>query len=85
MSVQRRLTRVGGKCTNDRPPNPSATAVQAYGFYDDINKVLDFYIGLVPAETRKAAEKMLPDKRATLPKFLFKEKNVLMREKVAIS
>lgn len=47
--------------------------------------MLDFYIGLVPAETRKAAEKMLPDKRATLPKFLFKEKNALMREKVAIS
>lgn len=59
--------------------------MQAYGFYDDINKVLDFYIGLVPAETKKAAEKMLPGKRETLPKFLFKEKNVLMREKVAIS
>ena len=59
--------------------------MQAYGFYDDINKVLDFYIGLVPPETKKAAEKMLPDKRAPLPKFLFKEQNALMREKVAIS
>ena len=59
--------------------------MQAYGFYDDINKVFDFYIGLVPAETKQAAEKMLPAKRATLPKFLFKEKDVIMREKVAIS
>lgn len=61
------------------------TAVQAYGFYDDINKVLDFYIGLVPAETRAGAEKLLPAKRESLPKFLFKEKSSLMREKVAIS
>lgn len=58
---------------------------QAYGFYDDINKVLDFYIGLVPAETKAEAEKLLPAKRAALPKFLFKENSALMREKVAIS
>lgn len=74
------------------PPHPSSpspsvvvTRIQAYGYYDDINKVLDFYIGLVPAETKEAAEKLVPAKRATLPKFLFKEKSSLMREKVAIS
>eukprot|EP00904_Undaria_pinnatifida_P005669 jgi/Undpi1/2231/HiC_scaffold_12.g05617.m1 len=67
------------------PPGAEKYLKQAYGFYDDINKVLDFYIGLVPPETKKAAEKMLPDKRAPLPKFLFKEQNALMREKVAIS
>ena len=58
---------------------------QAYGFYDDINKVLDFYIGLVPPETKAAAEKLVPAKRAPLPKFLFKEDAAIMREKVAIS
>lgn len=58
---------------------------QAYGYYDDINRVLDFYIALVPPESKKAAEKLLPAKRATLPKFLFKEGSALMREKVAIS
>jgi len=39
----------------------------------------------VPPETRAAADKLLPAKRATLPKFLFKEDSALMREKVAIS
>ena len=62
-----------------------AVFTQGYGFYDDINKVLDFYIGLVPPETKAAAEKLLPAKRAALPKFLFKEDSALMREKVAIS
>lgn len=58
---------------------------QAYGYYDDIIKVLDFYIGLVPSETKAAAEKLVPAKRAALPKFLFKEDSALMKEKVAIS
>lgn len=47
--------------------------------------MLDFYIGLVPPETKAEAEKLLPAKREGLPKFLFKEKSTLMREKVAIS
>lgn len=73
-----------------RNPSPLCSLARvlsrkAYGFYDDINKVLDFYIDLVPAETKKAAEKLLPEKRAALPKFLFREKSALMREKVAIS
>lgn len=63
----------------------SCPGSKAYGFYDDINKVLDFYIGLVPPETKAAAEKLLPAKREPLPKFLFKEKSAIMREKVAIS
>lgn len=47
--------------------------------------MLDFYIGLVPPETKAAAEKLVPAKRAALPKFLFKENSAIMREKVAIS
>ncbi|CAM9168556.1 unnamed protein product [Ectocarpus sp. 12 AP-2014] len=67
------------------PPGAEKYLKQAYGFYDDINKVLDFYIDLVPPETKAAAEKLLPAKRAPLPGFLFKEKSTLMKEKVAIS
>lgn len=58
---------------------------KAYGFYDDINKLLDFYINLVPADAREGANKLLPAKKANLPKFLFKERSVLMEEKVSIS
>eukprot|EP00903_Cladosiphon_okamuranus_P012890 g12036.t1 len=67
------------------PPGAEKYLKQGYGFYDDINKVLDFYIGLVPPETKAAAEKLVPAKRAALPKFLFKEDSAIMREKVAIS
>lgn len=67
------------------PFPPRASFPKAYGFYNDINKVLDFYIDLVPAETKRDAQKLLPAKRATLPKFLFKEDTAIMREKVAIS
>lgn len=67
------------------PPGAEKYLKQAYGFYDDINKVLDFYIGLAPPETKAAAEKLLPAKRTPLPKFLFKQDAAIMREKVAIS
>lgn len=67
------------------PPPALFRPFQAYGFYDDINKVLDFYIGLVPSETKTAADKLVPAKRAALPKFLFKENSAMMREKLAIS
>lgn len=59
--------------------------LKAYGFYDDINKLLDFYLALVPADVREGAKKLVPAKRETLPKFLFKEGSVLMIEKVSIS
>lgn len=55
---------------------------QAYGYYADINKLFDFYLSLVPSETQTKAQKLLPAKRSTLPKSLFKEG---MREKVSTS
>lgn len=58
---------------------------KAYGYYGDINKLFDFYIDLVPSDTRVKAEKLLPAKRSTLPKFLFKEEAMFKREKVATS
>ncbi|CAM9442236.1 unnamed protein product [Sphacelaria rigidula] len=67
------------------PPGAEKYLKQAYGFYDDINKLLDFYINLVPPEAREGANKFLPAKRAALPKFLFKEKSLIMQEKVSIS
>ncbi|CAM9260366.1 unnamed protein product [Scytosiphon promiscuus] len=67
------------------PPGAEKYLKQAYGFYDDINKVLDFYIGLVPSDTKTAADKLVPAKRAALPKFLFKQDSAMMREKLAIS
>lgn len=58
---------------------------KAYGFYDDINTLLDFYINLVPAEAREGGKKLLPEKKAGLPNFLFKERAAIMQEKVSIS
>ncbi|CAM9751344.1 unnamed protein product [Ascophyllum nodosum] len=67
------------------PPGAEKYLKQAYGYYNDINNVLDFYISLAPAESKQAAEKLLPAKKSALPKFLFKEDSALMKEKLAIS
>lgn len=67
------------------PVNVVLPLLQAYGFYDDIIRLLDFYVNLVPADARTSATKLLTAKRASLPKFLFKEDSLLMKERVATS
>ncbi|CAM9127188.1 unnamed protein product [Choristocarpus tenellus] len=64
------------------PPGAEKYLKQAYGFYDSVLKLLDFYITLVPPETQDKAKAILPAKMAALPKFLFKENSVVMKAKM---
>ncbi|CAM9136984.1 unnamed protein product [Discosporangium mesarthrocarpum] len=64
------------------PPGAEKYLKQAYGYYNDILQLFDFYITLVPPDTQEKAKALLPAKKADLPKFLFKENDIMMKEKM---